>query len=174
MIYVVIGASCSGKSSLVRNTIKDSKVSYFKDLVLVGETDKYFVIGNYDTDKRRVGTDTLERKCIKVIGQQVSRLVGKGKDIILEGTRCCTHNTMTELAKYDTTMIYLDCSLEKSISRNEALGFTSTVKSLKHDVTMCRNFYDKYKDEMKAIRIDSDSITDFSKICLNDFTLTKL
>lgn len=68
MIYVIIGASCSGKSSLVRNTIKDSKVSYFKDLVLVGETDKYFVIGNYDTDKRRVGTDTLERKCIKVIG----------------------------------------------------------------------------------------------------------
>lgn len=100
-------------------------------------------------------------------------MVGKGKDIILEGTRCCTRNIMTELAKYDTTMIYLDCSLEKSISRNEALGFTSTVKSLKHDVTMCRNFYNKYKDVMNAFRIDSDSITDFSNICLGNFILTK-
>ena len=165
MIYIIIGCSCSGKSTLVKNTfLNEPIIKFYKDITQVTETEHYFLIGNYQTNKRRVGTDTLERKDIKFIGEQINKLYGLGKDIIAEGTRCCTHNLMNTLLKYkDCKLIYLDTSIENSLERNVKLGYTSSDKSLKHDVTMCRNFWNKYGSLLNGVRIDTNEIDDFSE-----------
>lgn len=62
------------------------------------EFDNCVLIGRYDTGVRRVGTDTIERKMVGVLAEQVQRLLERGKKtIVMEGMRCISRPMMNKL-----------------------------------------------------------------------------
>lgn len=125
-VYVVIGISHSGKSSFVRNTFIRGRVPELKrDLMPYSELDDCCLIGRYDTgEKRRDGTDSIERKMVGVLAQQVMNLSSYGKPIVLEGMRCISRPMMNSLLAngFHPTLIWLKCSVETSANRNNAWG----------------------------------------------------
>lgn len=98
-VVVVIGASHAGKSSFVRNTFVRGRVGELnRDLMPYTELDDCILIGRYDTgERRRDGTDSVERKQVGNFAQQVLNLLPKGKTIVLEGMRAVSRPMMNKL-----------------------------------------------------------------------------
>ena len=83
MIYIIIGGTNSGKSSLTKNTfIKEQDMVVKKDIVTITETKDCILIGDYNRQDRRVGTDTIARTDIKKMSDQVEALLSTNKDIV--------------------------------------------------------------------------------------------
>lgn len=134
MIYIILGPSCSGKSTLVVNTwMKGSECREFKDILTVLETEKAYLIGKWLCDTRVKGLDRISRKQIPLIVKQVKRLIGKGKDIVLEGDKVAAGPILNELLEINVQcqLYWVKCTKETSLSRNRINGSTQKESSIK-------------------------------------------
>ena len=170
-VVVVIGASHAGKSSFVRNTFARGRVGEIKrDLMPYTEFDDCILIGRYDTgEKRRDGTDSVERKQVGNFAQQVLNLLPKGKTIVLEGMRAVSRPMMNKLLDngIDVGIIWLHISPEVSFQRNQAFGNKLTLEQAKRLDTTCRNFIRDFKDKMNIVALDTEHVPDFTSFSVN-------
>lgn len=170
MIYLIIGPSCSGKTQLVTNSfIKDSKMSCYKDLVKVTETDYSILIGDYTSDKKVRGTDRISRSQLKLIAPQIIKSFSETNlDVVAEGINICWSFVLDALLPYrdNIMLIYLNCSKETSLSRNRQLNSELNEAWFKSVWTRSNNIFNKYCSIYNSWIIDTDSIIDFSNISL--------
>ena len=167
MIYIIIGATNAGKSSLTRNTFLSGRRFWTKrDLMPITETDDCYIIGRYDTKERRVGTDTTSRTDIGLYADQVRRLIGSGKDIVLEGMRCVSRPMMNVLVHLgqEIHLIWVRATPKTSYERTKG---SISFKVVQQDWTKCRNFISDYKNKVKCTIIDTDAIADFTTFKLD-------
>lgn len=169
MIYVIVGASCSGKTTFIKNTWSpNEKAIEEKDIIHYTITQDAILIGRYMSDKRLCGCDRISRCMTKRICEQVKRLLkkyGKIKNIVLDGDRITLSSIMDELLTFenDVTLLLITCSQEISIQRNLENGY-SNKKVLKAVYTKSLNFFEKYYDKVKtAMYIYTDGFSE------NDF-----
>lgn len=74
MIYIVIGPSCSGKSTFVVNSfIRGENTKENKDIITYCETDTCFLIGKWFDPRRVKGLDRISRAQIPLIVDQVKK-----------------------------------------------------------------------------------------------------
>lgn len=173
MIYIIIGGTNSGKSSLTKNMfIKNKDIIVRKDIVTISETNDCILIGDYNRKNRRVGTDTIARADIKKMGDQVEALINTNKDIVLEGMRCVSRPLFNKLLSLnvDITLVWMECSPEASFKRaneyngkeNDGVKYTFC----KREYTACKNIFNEYVDKMHTILINTEDTKDFTKLSL--------
>lgn len=153
MIYIILGPSCSGKSTLVVNTwMKGSECREFKDVLTVLETEKAYLIGKWLCDTRVKGLDRISRKQIPLIVKQVKRLIGKGKDIVLEGDKVAAGPILNELLEINVQcqLYWVKCTKETSLSRNRINGSTQKESSIKAVAQKAENIFWKFAQEMRG------------------------
>lgn len=56
------------------------------------------------------------------------------------------------------------CSLDKSLERNNANDSTQKLSMLKRLYTASENIYNEYRDKLDFYVIDTDNISDFTKL----------
>lgn len=166
MIYIIIGPSHAGKTSFTVNSFLKGEAKYYKDLVGITECDSAFLIGNYLLDKRARGSDTIARQEVSRIPEQILRLVNRGKDIVLEGDKVCSKAVMKAVlsCKERCKLYYIRCSLHTSIERNAQFNSTVSVSVLKRVATKASNIYADFYSLCDGEIIDTDTITNFSKL----------
>ena len=129
-VVVIIGGSHAGKSSFVRNSFVRGRAGELnRDLMPYTEFDDCILIGRYDTgEKRRDGTDSVERKQVGNFAQQVLNLLPKNKTIVLEGMRCVSRPMMNKLLEngVEVGIIWIHISPETSFARNQKFGTSET------------------------------------------------
>ena len=184
MIYLIVGASCAGKSTLMRNTFLRGKVEHGYDLMSLSSTPYGAIIGTCEPKKgatsiqdlRTIGTDRISRAQIPDIPRQVERLLKAGhKNVVLDGAKACNNSTIEGLLAIGepVTLVLVTCSLEMSEWRNLQNGSTCKPSSLKSARTRGLNVYRSYHDKVyKTIVIDTDNFSpeDFKnfRLDLND------
>lgn len=169
MVYLIVGGSCAGKSSFVKNRwVKEKSGEMKKDILPYFETEDAFLIGIYDEEKgRRIGTDRINRTEIPKFFSQIVKLYQDfpNKDIVLEGDKIVSRPLWNKFIenniKCKVYLIY--CTKETSIRRNRINGSTNTDGSLKASCTRALNIYEEYKDVFNGEIISSENISDFSK-----------
>lgn len=175
-IYIIIGASCAGKSSLTRNTwIRGREFKQYKDIVWVSELDDCFLIGKYDYPNRnRHGSDTISKADIKKILPQIEKIIETtDKDVVLEGVQITQRplwNALIQDGYKDLIqLIYVDCSVETSIKRACSDNRITNDSMLKSMHTRCVNIYNEYMDVFDNMIIDSNDIEDFTTFNLYSY-----
>ena len=170
-VVVVIGASHAGKSSFVRNTFVRGRVGELnRDLMPYTELDDCILIGRYDTgERRRDGTDSVERKQVGNFAQQVLNLLPKGKTIVLEGMRAVSRPMMNKLLEngVEVGIIWIHISPEISFQRNQAFGNKLTLEQAKRLDTTCRNFVRDFKGKVNIVALDTEKVSDFATFSVN-------
>lgn len=165
MIYLIVGASCAGKSSFVKNSfLKGKNHTEFRDLMTITETDDCYLIGTYVSENRTVGTDRVSRADIPKFFEQIKRLYGKGKDIVLEGDKICSHKFFGELAEsgFECKLYWIRCKTSTSIARNKANNTTCSESYLTAVASKARNIFYDFCFVFDGEIFDTDDITDFS------------
>lgn len=173
MIYIIIGASCSGKSTFVRNSfIAGNEVLEEKDLIPITKTGRYAILGKYTNSStdinrvRRVGTDAISRSQIKSIVTQCDRLNSDGFDVVLEGDKITARSIFDGIISIGAQVkLYLiTCSVEETINRNLSNGSNFSFSHIKAMRTKAINLFRLYSDRMNGEAIDTTNFTmdDFS------------
>lgn len=181
-VYVIVGISHSGKSSLVKNTFIRGRVPELKrDMMRYSELDDCILIGWYGSDfKRREGTDNIERKHVGLLANQIMNLLPIGKDMVMEGVKAISRPMMNSLLDNGICpiLIWLKISPEKCAERwnqfdNDFPGVQ--VSNCEVVPSMCvsdhhkaQNFYNDFKDKLECRLIDTTNVTDFSQFSLDN------
>ena len=154
-VVVIIGGSHAGKSSFVRNSFVRERIGELqRDLMPYTEFDDCILIGRYDTgEKRRDGTDSVERKQVGNFAQQVLNLLPKNKTIVLEGMRAVSRPMMNKLLEngVDVGIIWIHISPETSFARNQKFG----------------NFVKDFKGKVNVVALNTESVSDFTSFSVN-------
>lgn len=173
MVYLIVGGSCSGKTSFVRNKfISYDKGIMKKDILPYLETENKILIGVYDGMKGRTeGTDRINRHDIPKFGEQIIKFnkENPNKDIILEGDKIVSRPLWNKLIenKIECKVYLIECSPETSIERNRKNNSTNKESTLKASCTRAKNIYNEYKDIFNGEIISSENVKDFSKFGIN-------
>lgn len=172
MIYLIVGASCSGKTSFTYNSfLKGREFSQKRDVLDYCETDEAILLGKWISDTRTKGTDTINRKDIPLIGSQVEALLPLGKDIVLEGDKITSRNLFDKVLSFgvDVKLYLIDVPPEVSYERNVANNSTCTFSHLKAVTTKAYNIFMLYKDRMDGTRVDATNVEDFSNFGIGNY-----
>lgn len=182
MIYILIGQSCAGKTSFLRNTWLDESariinVDGFN--IPVTETDDALFIGDYINVKRlNCGLDCVSRAQYSLLLPLVCELYKRGKDIVLDGEPIYSHPFFDGILEkgFDVKLYFIRCSLSTSIKRNvadEGKGRQHLepkhFKVLKTLSTKSENLYGDYAKRMNGEVIDTDNIEDFTKFSMKTY-----
>ena len=168
MVYLIVGGSCSGKTSFVKNKfLNNAKGEMKKDILPYYETENTILIGVYDGNKGRTnGTDRINRKDIPKFAEQIIKFYNENpkKDIVLEGTKIISRPLWNNLIlnNIQCKVILIYCSAETSIKRNRINNSTNTDRNLKAVCTASLNIYNEYKDIFNGIIVNSENVKDFS------------
>ena len=171
MIYIVIGPSCAGKSTFVKNSfIKDSQLTLFNDIIKVTESDYAYLIGDYTAktvDGRLRGTDAIARQYLKLVVPQINNLIRTfPKDVVIDGDKIYSHNIFDALVSLTpfikVELDYIWCSEKTSIERNKKNGATMKESAIKALSTKPYNLYMEYKDKFYSHIYNTEGITDWS------------
>lgn len=174
MIYLIVGGSCCGKTSFVKNSwLKDRCFEIKKELLYYTETDSSILLGKYNNigGRERSGTDTISRSQIHLMGEQVERLISKGKDIILEGDKATSRKLFNKLLSLgEVKLILIRCETHISIRRNSENNSTAKESTLKASLTKAINIFREYRDIMSGVEIDTSSFSleDFKRFSINN------
>ena len=153
MIYIIVGPSCAGKTSFIMNTwLKGKQRKDLNDLMMLCETDEAFLLGNWSAEVRSKWLDRISRKQISLIPEQVKRLIGKGKDIVLDGDKAVGQKIFEELlaTKEKCQLYWIKCSAEESIRRNRVNGSTLKDGRIKAVATKAENIFWKFAPDMRG------------------------
>lgn len=184
-VIIVVGATNSGKSSLVRNVFVDSSQEFKLERDIMPYTTNgtnISLIGNYLNNCRRVGTDTIERKQIKNLALQTKRLLGNKPHsalkssnyvVVLEGMRCVSRPLINELiqASIKPLVIYVSCKdtilFDRANSPYGNQGNPPTLKHIQGEITRCNNFIRDIEQYVDICEIKTDDITNFENFGKN-------
>lgn len=175
MIYLIIGGSCCGKTSFVKNTwLKGHSFENKKDILPYVETKSVFLLGKYNNieGRERAGSDTISRSQISLIVKQVKNLLNGKKDVVLEGDKVTSRKILEQLLQIsDVTLILIYCDHETSLERNRALSSIAKPSTLKASLTKAKNIYVEYKDKMDGFSIDTTlfKVEDFQNFSLYNY-----
>lgn len=170
-VHIVVGGSCAGKSSFVRNTfIRGRAYKTEKDLIPLTELPDCYILGRYDTGERRVGTDKVSRQQISDFLPQIKKLLPKGKDIVLEGVKCVSNPLFSgiEALGCPVKLYWIRISASESIRRVKANGGIATDTTLKTECTKAKNIYNKWCNVFDSEILDTTSVSDFSRFSAQD------
>lgn len=163
MIYLIIGGSCCGKTSFVKNTWLKGKVFEIKKYILTYvETENAIILGKYSNinERERSGTDTISRSQVSLIGEQVKRLTTLGKDIVLEGDKATSRKLfdyLLLLGEMRLFLLYTD--IDTSINRHRVGNTPVKDRTLKAMLSRAKNIFMEYKDIMQGVAIDTSCFT---------------
>lgn len=149
MIYLVIGGSCAGKSTFTKKRFLNGKdYQEHRDLLPYIETSDSIIIGSIKENSRRFGIDTINRRYINLIVEQVKRLLEKNKDIVLEGDRIVNRNIFNALleTKEKIKLYLINVSLETCLKRNQENNTILSQSHLKGVITKSKNIFEEYKN----------------------------
>lgn len=176
MIYCILGASCSGKSTFIKNSwFNNSNLKIEKkDILVFTETDNAFLLGKYiDSSSRLIGCDRLPRLSWKVVADQITRMqeMDCNKDIVLDGHKVISRYSLDRITTLGlpVALLLITCSINVSIERNLINGFKGTTV-LKSTHTLASRLFMEYKDKVsfsKIIRTDNFTIEDFKSFKLS-------
>ena len=171
MIYIIVGPSHAGKTSFTVNSfIHNQECKFYKDIVGVTECDTCYLIGNYCIDKRAKGSDTIARQEVKLIYNQIKKLLdfNNKKDIILEGDKICSHPLLDNIQQLNEPckLYYIVCDLDISIKRNQQFNSTVSTSVLKRVYTKALNIYNDYHLIFDGEYINTNDIVDFTNFKL--------
>lgn len=175
MIYLIVGGSCCGKTSFVKNTwLKDDNFEQKKDLLYYVETEEAILLGKYSNidGRERAGTDTISRSQIGLMGEQVERLLEKNKDIVLEGDKATSRKLFDKvLSLGEVSLILITCDIAISLKRNVANQTTVKESTLKAALTKARNIFEEYKTIMNGVEIDTTAffVEDFKQFSMRNY-----
>lgn len=164
MIYLIIGPSCAGKSSFVKNSFLKGKAKMeFRDMMPITETDDCFLVGRFGSENRTVGTDRVSRADIPKFFEQTKKLHDLGKDVVLEGDKICSRKFFSELVKsgMKCQLYWIRCKPETSIKRNKANGSTCSDSHLRAVAKKAENLFYDFCHVFNGQVFDTDNITDF-------------
>ena len=172
MIYIFIGGSRAGKSSIIKNSFMQGKLSHKKDILPYCESEKAIILGNYKKDITRTGLDSISRTQINDIVPQVLKLYRTSKkDIVLDGDKATSKTVYDELLKAGCQIktVWMKVSPKVSIERSRVNGIPTGASHLKALCTKAQNIYWKYHEQTDGLIIETDNIEDFAKIKLDDY-----
>lgn len=154
-VIIIIGASNSGKSSLVKNLFftNPQEFALERDIMPYTANGSIALIGNYFTNKRRVGTDTIERKQVGNLALQIKSLLDKGmSQVILEGMRCVSRPMIKSLLASNIfpLIIYVSCDKDVLLARaikipDVKLTAQELKRDIRRDTSRCLNFINDIK-----------------------------
>ena len=177
-VYVIVGISHSGKSSIVKNTfIRNRTPELKRDLMRYSELDDCILIGWYGPDfKRREGTDNIERKHVGLLASQILNLLPLGKDIVLEGVKAISRPMMNRLIENGIcpAIVLLRIPVDTSMQRQTAFGTQPNPKVTSSDHKKAQNFYNDFRGRVETILIDTESCQDFNRLSLTDLVGAKM
>lgn len=176
MIYCILGASCAGKSTFIKNSWfnTSSLKRESKDILTYTETDNAFLLGKYiNTDSRLIGCDRLPRLSWKVVDQQIKHFnsMDCNKNIVLDGHKVLSRYSLDKITTIGlpVTLLLITCDVNVSIQRNIKNGFKGTT-ILKATHTLASRLFMEYKNKVKyAEIINTNEFTenDFKTFGLN-------
>lgn len=174
MIYLIIGGSCCGKTSFVKNTwLRSCSFEVKKDILPYTETSNALLLGKYSNidGRERSGSDTISRSQICLIEEQIKKFQTQGKDIILEGDKITSKKIFDMLLPYKPKLILIHSSIEVSLGRNKQNDTIVKSSTLKAILTKAKNRFIEYKDSMNGISIDTSnfSVEDFKSFSLYNY-----
>lgn len=170
MIYIVIGPSCSGKSTFVVNSfIKGKNAKETKDILTLCETDTCFLIGKWFDSRRVKGLDRISRAQIPLITKQVKKLIPKNKNIVLEGDKVVSQKIFRELLNTGEKckLFWIRCSAETSLNRNRKNGSTQQESSIRAVATKAKNIFYIFQNEMDGEIVDTENVVDWDNFNLS-------
>lgn len=173
MIYLILGASCSGKTQLVTNSFISKNAVCYRDLVPVTKTDTAHLIGDFTREGKVRGTDKISRSQLKLIAPQIIKCFNDSNlDVVAEGINVCWNFVLNELVPYkdNIKMIYLNSSLETSLRRNIELNKDCNKKWFKSVYTRSENAFLSFSNKFDSYVINTEN-ADFSKISLTNCEL---
>ena len=177
MIYIIVGASCAGKTSFTKNSfIGTRECKEFKELITVTENENYYLIGNYLREGRTLGSDTVNRVDIPLIGPQVKLLLESdeydhNKDIVLEGDKITSRPLFNFLLSLGVPikLFLINVSPEISYERNMKNGSRCSFSHLKAVTHKALNIFNEYKDRMNGTMVDASEVSDFTTFSMYNY-----
>ena len=173
MIYIFIGGSRAGKSSVIKNTFMTGELKHKKDLLPYCETDTAYILGNYQNDITRTGLDSISRSAINDIVPQVLKLYnnGSGKHIVLDGDKATSRTVYNELLKNNCEIktYWMKVSPQISILRSHANGIPTGDSHLRALCTKAENIYWEYCDKTNGEIIETDRVRDFTTLTIYNY-----
>lgn len=175
MIYLIIGGSCCGKTSFVKNTwLKDKSFETKKDILTYVETDDAIILGKYSNidGRERSGTDTISRSQVSLIGEQVMRFVSGEKDIVLDGDKATSRKLLDLLLSLsEVRLILIHCNIELSLKRNHEQKTIVNEATLKRILSKAKNIFVEYRDRTQGFEINTSefAIEDFKTFSLYNY-----
>lgn len=178
-VIIVIGSTNCGKSSLVKNTFLTNDFTLCRDIMPYMSNGTIAIIGNYMTGKRRVGTDTVERKQVGNFANQILNLLSNHKQVVLEGMRCVSRPMIRQLVDKTTPLvIFVQCDsnvlFNRATSKDGNTGNPPTLNHIEREIKSCMNFVRDIRQDVDVLTIDSTNITDFSTFGTNQNEYNKL
>lgn len=173
MIYYIVGASFTGKTSFVRNTfITGKEVSFIEDTVpyYVNTAENYIVLGNYETTQRLGGTDRIPSEVtITEIADLIIAKANEGYDVVVEGFRMVNPISLNRILnnELDTHLVLIKSDLNALVRRSRR---PMAIKQFKSMLQKSESFYRANEHKtLKADSIDTTDVEDFSTINLFDY-----
>jgi hypothetical protein len=175
MIYLIIGGTCCGKTSFVKNTwLKGRAFEAKKDILHYVETEEVIILGKWSNidGRERSGTDTISRSQIHLIGEQVKSLLKHNKDIVVEGDKATFRKVFNELLEVGPIKLFhITSTIDKIIDRYYTNGSSSSLSSVKASRTKAANIFMEYKDMMNGEEVDTSGLNeeDFKTLSLYNY-----
>lgn len=142
MLHIIFGQSASGKTTFVKNSfIKNQEMVLVTSPIkhtLVGTS---MLVGDYTSDKRCLGTDTLSYTVVGLIKELIKNNLNTYADIVVEGDRINTKDFMEFVVNLKTQVkfYYFTCSVADSVQRRETTGSSGNETFVKTTRTKSNN-----------------------------------
>ena len=163
MIYLIVGASCSGKTSFTYNSfIKGREFKQCKDILDYAETDSTILLGKWISDSRTKGSDTINRQDIHLICPQVLNLLEKTtKDIVLEGDKITSRTVFNQIRDLNVPckLYLIKVSPEVSYLRNVNNNSRCSYSHLKAVTTKAENIFSEYRDVFDGEEVNTNNVS---------------
>jgi len=140
MITIIIGQAGCGKTTYVKNTFAIGNGIYNTIPIKHTLYGNNLLIGDYVSDKRCLGTDTLAYNVLPKIIEFIKDNCQKF-NIVAEGDRINNKKFFEEISSFNVAaeVVVLTCSLEESIKRLRQNGSKITEKFVKATRTKTLN-----------------------------------
>jgi len=163
MIYLIIGASCSGKTSFTYNSfLKDKEFINNKNILDYCETKDTILLGKWDKEGRTKGSDTISRKDISLINSWIAEMLKiSNKDIVLEGDKITSRTIFNFIKDFrlPCKLYWIQVTPEVSYSRNVNNGSTCSFSHLKAVTTKAQNIYMDYCNYFNGEIVNTCNLT---------------
>lgn len=162
MIYLIVGASCSGKTSFTYNSfLKNKEFVQLKDILDYCETNDTILLGKWDKEGRTKGSDTVNRMDIPLINPWISKMLEYNKDIVLEGDKITSRTIFNYIKELGVSckLYWIKVTPETSYERNVKNGSSCSFKHLKAVTTKAQNIFVDYCNMFEGEVVDTNKLT---------------